>query len=258
MVAADYTTSRTNTMLSETGKEACEEFVKTAFAKDVNGHEESSIFADEDTTSSSSECHVTCSDLVASSSEKVIARNCRRMVRFLGARDVLALGDDFVEEGLQVRLMKSIQRVKSDLSNYEDDFLERSSVHVEKATARLEVGNERGAILSMRKIHKMRVQQITARAALKQLHALEQEVEAQIWSNWTVARKSYLKFGRRLSIGKELPSLDMYKEKLNDILITFDLSASVSYPDDKTMIDEFHQQRPGIGWVLKNKFNNER
>ena len=39
MVAADYTSiSRTNTMLSETGKEASEEVVKTAFAKDVNGH----------------------------------------------------------------------------------------------------------------------------------------------------------------------------------------------------------------------------
>eukprot|EP00527_Entomoneis_sp_CCMP2396_P003483 CAMPEP_0198148780 /NCGR_PEP_ID=MMETSP1443-20131203/43256_1 /TAXON_ID=186043 /ORGANISM="Entomoneis sp., Strain CCMP2396" /LENGTH=211 /DNA_ID=CAMNT_0043813579 /DNA_START=204 /DNA_END=835 /DNA_ORIENTATION=+ len=144
----------------------------------------------------------------------------RKIVRFQGARKVLTVGENFADDEGRRCLIRRIDEAMDELKKSEKDLQENVRVHYAKAEARFDNCNQRGAIISMHKVHKLQNEEAAILFTIGELRTLEIEVEAEIWEDWKMAPGKFLKLSRKFSYaGASIPSVKEYERRLEMIMV---------------------------------------
>ena len=165
-----------------------------------------------------------------------------RVVRLRGARHVSNLGDDYIQGENQL-LIESMRRCMDSLAEQERDIRKGLRAHSDKAKARLECNNTQGAILSMRKVHKLQIDQEKVLAALAYLRTLEVELEECIRESTKTSRGRERLLGRRFSTCSSLCKFSSFEQQVQLIMCDgieqYDKSALLS---DEELLSELNAQ----------------
>mmetsp|Transcript_807 Transcript_807/g.1935 ORF Transcript_807/g.1935 Transcript_807/m.1935 type:complete len:219 (-) Transcript_807:79-735(-) len=120
-----------------------------------------------------------------------------RIVRLRSAKNVFSLGDDFVPNENKEAL-QSIRQAIEALTEQQQDVCKGAMEHLDKAKARFDSHNDKGAILSMRRVHKLQAEQTKFLQASGYLRTLESELEAKSTRGRRHPSPKYTRFSKHV------------------------------------------------------------
>jgi len=113
-------------------------------------------------------------------------------------------------------------------------------IHLDKGKARLDGDNETGAVLSMRRVQKMRLEQHRLLEAIGYLRNLEVEMEAYIQETSSTPKGGSPSLARRHSKTIVMPKVISFRHKLDRILLCDETAsdAIATLPEDEVLLSE--------------------
>uniref|UniRef100_A0A7S2YNP9 Uncharacterized protein n=1 Tax=Entomoneis paludosa TaxID=265537 RepID=A0A7S2YNP9_9STRA len=143
-----------------------------------------------------------------------------------------APSDDCVQDENKTALHK-IHKAIEDLTAQERNARKSTRTHVDKAKARFDCENQRGAIMSMRKCHKLQAEQAKILEAIGYLRTLEAELESHVLLASKICNDPVL--GRRSSLAcKGMSKFTSFESKVQRILSC----DQIREPEDEAPSDE--------------------
>jgi hypothetical protein len=157
------------------------------------------------------------------------------LVRFQGSRNVKSLGDDLILDSSKLQLQTSIHQAMQCLTDQERDVRKSARVHLDKAKARFDCHNTKGAVISMRKFHKQHFEQTSMLAAFGQLRTLQIELEEQI------SQRGHDQVpGKKGSTCADLSEFTDLEQKVKKILRDGQREHQYNMPSDDELLSELN------------------